>query len=147
MASNLIVREQKLRQRNRNKHGGPLVPDAEAEALMRKFHNTLGLMTRAETISILAGVGHPALTISWYLHRRIELCGCSELLPIDTYCQTHIGVEPEHIIHAAGRTLQCFGAGEKDAVVAAFRRVMAFQEEYWPVAFSRLNYPRIAHAA
>lgn len=47
-----------------NKLGGPLVPDEEAEAVIAKFHNTLGLMTPAESSGVLAGVEHPALTIS-----------------------------------------------------------------------------------
>lgn len=130
-----------------NKLGGSLVRDPEAEALASKFHDTLGLMTPAEATGVLAGVEHPALTISWYLHRIIELCGSSELLTTDPYLSIHVRVEPEHIIWAHGKGLQYFESGEREAVVAAFRRVMTFWDEYWPLAFSRLDYPHYAHAA
>ena len=130
-----------------NRLGGPIVHDAEAEAITAKFHNSLGLMTAAEATGVLAGVEHPALTISWYLHRMIELCGATELLAADPYLTIHVRVEPEHIIWAHGKGVDYLATDERETVIRAFRQVMAFWEEYWPLAFSRLNYPLYARAA
>lgn len=129
------------------KVAGPLVQDREAQAVTSRFHNSLGLMSPAEATGLLAGIEHCAITISWYLRKMIELCGRADLLDTDLYLTIHVKVEPEHIIWAHGKALQFLERGEHEQVLAAFRRVMAFWDEYWPVAFSRLNYPRIADAA
>lgn len=122
------------------KLGGRIAPDAEAEALIGRFHDTLNRMTPAQASGVIAAVEHPALDISGYLHQMIGLCGASDLLRSDPYLTIHVRVEPDHIIWSHGTALRYLERG-KEEVVHAFQRVMSFWEEYWSLAFSRLNCP------
>jgi hypothetical protein len=127
------------------KLGGKLMIDKKAEQMNLDFFDMLRdmKMTEAEAIGALAAIEHPALDISAYLHRIVELCGRADLMKTDFYLMVHVDVEPIHILLAHGKALKYMEKSEKDRqeVIGAFRRVMDFWQGFWPFAFSTLGYP------
>lgn len=116
--------------------------DSEANALMTEFHDTLyKKMTPAEVSGLLAAIEHPALDISAYFNKVIELCGRPDLLKSDLYLSIHVEVEPDHIIWAHGTAEQYMKEDQTDEVVNAFKSAMSFWNNFWAVAFTKLGYP------
>ncbi|MBL0153390.1 MAG: hypothetical protein IPP93_07865 [Chitinophagaceae bacterium] len=131
------------------KLGGKLSIDAEAEALVSKFHKSLDSMTPAQATGYVAAIEHPALDISDYFTTITSLCGYPEMLVTDPYLSIHIDVEPNHIIWSHGNALDWMENTEMQAkegysrleVIEAFQNAMSFWDDFWKLAFKKLGYP------
>jgi hypothetical protein len=116
--------------------------DEQANEMVIGFQDTLyKKMTAAEATGLIAAIEHPALDISFFINKIVELCGRSDLLKSDPYLVIHISVEPAHIEWAHGNAEQYMKNGQRDAVVNSFRNCMSFWAEFWPIAFTKLGYP------
>lgn len=122
------------------KLGGKLEVDKEAEKLLEEFHKMLFNMTPAQATGFVAAIEHPALDISYYFNKIIELGGFGELLKTDIYLTIHVDVEPDHIIWSHGNALHHMQNGSKKDIVDSFQRGMSFWQEFWRLAFNKLNY-------
>ena len=117
------------------------IGDEQANEIVNKFHNTLDKMSPAEATGFVAAIEHPALDISAYFNKIVELCGRAELLKSDLYLSIHIDVEPDHIIWAHGNAERYMKNGKADEVINAFKTAMSFWTEFWAIAFTKLAYP------
>jgi hypothetical protein len=116
--------------------------DEQANEMVTKFHDTLyKKMTEAEATGLIAAIEHPALDISFYFNKIVQLCGQTQLLKSDPYLLIHIDVEPDHILWAHGHAGQYMKDGKTDEVITAFKNCMSFWTEFWAVAFTKLGYP------
>lgn len=123
------------------KLGGALDPNPDAARLAEAFCRSLGRLSPAEASGVLAGLEHPALCISGFLHRLMHLCGTPDLLETDLYLSLHARIEPLHVMWSHGAAQEFIDRGEGEAVIGAFRRAMSWWSAYWPVAFATLGYP------
>jgi len=123
------------------KIGGSFFSDDDAEELMGKFHDTLSLKTPAQASGVTAGIEHPALDISAYFNKVISLCGFPSLLESDPYLTIHVNVEPDHIIWSHSTALRYMNEGKAEEVIHAYQKVMSFWQEFWAMAFAKLDYP------
>ena len=130
------------------KLGGALDVDPEAEAMVSRFHDSLGDMTPAQATGYVAAIEHPALDISDYFQQITRLQGRSDLLTDDPYISIHIDVEPKHIIWSHGNALDWMEESDKQKrehytandVVTAYRHAMDFWDGFWKLAFQKLGY-------
>jgi len=123
------------------KMGGKLKIDRQADKLVTQFHKTLDRMTPAQATGYVAAIEHPALDISAYFRTIIRLCGHRKLLTTDPYLTIHVDVEPDHIIWAHGNALRHMKTDSTGEILDAYQKAMSFWEEFWSLAFTRLNYP------
>lgn len=100
-------------------------------------------MTPAQATGYVAGIEHPALDISAYFNKIIELCGFSPLLKSDLYLTIHIDVEPDHIIWSHGNALRYMRGKNRKEVLTAYKSVMDFWIKFWALAFRRLDYGKL----
>lgn len=112
----------------------------EADAKVSSFHELFHSMTPAEATGYVAAIEHPALDISYYFNKIIDLCGRKDLLTSDLYLTIHVDVEPDHIIWSHGNALRYIEEGRKDEVIGAFQKAMTFWVSFWDKAFTKLNY-------
>ena len=132
------------------KLGGKLDIDPEAEDLVNKFHKSLDSMTPAQATGYVTAIEHPALDISDYFITITTLCGYPELLESDKYLSIHVDVEPNHLIWSHGNALDWMQDEEKmkrleyrkQDITDAFTHAMAFWDNFWALAFSKLGYPQ-----
>ena len=132
------------------KLGGKLDIDVEAEALVSKFHRSIVGMTPAQATGHVAAIEHPALDISDYFQQITRLSGRADLTTTDPYLYIHVDVEPKHIIWSHGNALDWMEDEEKqeregftrDDIVVAYRSAMAFWNDFWALAFTKLGYPQ-----
>lgn len=115
--------------------------DDFAEEMISEFQKTLEIMTAAEATGYVAAIEHPALDISFYFNKIIELCGRSDLLTTDLYLTIHVDVEPDHIIWAHGNALYYIENGDEEKVLAAYQKGMKIWTKFWQRAFTHLGYP------
>lgn len=115
--------------------------DKQADEIVTKFHDTLNKMNSAEATGYVAAIEHPALDISAYFNKIVELCGKKDLLTSDLYLKIHVDVEPDHIIWAHGNAKKYFADGHREEVLNAFKTAMTFWTQFWATAFTKLNYP------
>jgi hypothetical protein len=116
------------------------IGDEDANEIVTKFHNTLVKMNPAQATGFIVAIEHPALDISAYFNKIVELCGKNELLKSDPYLTIHIDVEPDHIIWAHGNAERYMKNGKEDEVINAFKTAMSFWTEFWEIAFTKLGY-------
>lgn len=124
------------------KLGGKLKVNPTSEKMAREFRENIGQISEEVASGLLAGVEHPALDISCFLHEIIRLAGFSELLSSDPYLTIHVDVEPDHIVDAHGRARSRMegGPSERKEVLLGFRAAMRFWERFWPFAFRSVGY-------
>jgi hypothetical protein len=110
-------------------------------AVLGLGHNTLyRKATPAEVSGLIAAIEHPALDISDYFNKIIELCGRGDLRKTDLYLRIHIKVEPDHIIWAHGTAEQFIKYGKSDEVISAFKGAMEFWSKFWAIGFGKLGF-------
>jgi hypothetical protein len=153
------LEEDGMRQENHDPHyvllerlivklGGQLDVDPEAEALVAAFHRSIIAMTPAQATGHVAAIEHPALDISDYFQQITRLSGRSDLSATDPYLYLHVDVEPKHIIWSHGNALDWMEDKVKqnregftaEDVIGAYRSTMAFWDEFWQLAFTKLGY-------
>jgi hypothetical protein len=116
--------------------------DNQANEVVTKFHDTLyKKMSSAEVSGLIAAIEQPALDISAYFNKLVELCGRPDLLKSDLYLLIHCEVEPAHIVWSHGTAEQYMKNGKKAEVVNSFYNTMQFWNEFWKIAFTKLGYP------
>ena len=134
------------------KLGGQLDVDREAEELVSKFHRSLVAVTPAQATGYVAAIEHPALDISDYFCQITRLAGQPDLVQTDPYLYIHVDVEPNHIIWSHGNALDWIEDADKqrreaysrEDVIGAFQSAMAFWNEFWRLAFTKLGFVHVA---
>ena len=124
--------------------GGRLNVPEQAERMVLQYHEIIDRTATnpARATGMLAAIEHPALDISGYFHKLIELAGMSSLFKKDTYLMIHVDVEPNHIIlsHGAAEDYMKRSVKEHEEVLDGFKTTMQFWEEFWPEAFKTVGY-------
>lgn len=124
-----------------HKIGGRLTRNRQSSRRIDHLYRNLADIAPAEASGALAAIEYPALDISAYFHETIARSGHERLLSTDPYLTIHVRVEPSHIISSHRTALHYMKMGRGRQVLAGFRRVMAFWQEFWPAAFAKLQYP------
>lgn len=126
------------------KEDGRLNVPEESERMVTAYHNMIDqhATNPSRAMGMLAAIEHPALDISGYFHKLIELAGKSFLLQEDPYLVIHVDVEPNHILLSHGTAQDYMGRSEKQRqeVLEGFKTTMQFWEEFWPQAFKTVGY-------
>jgi len=121
--------------------GGLHIPK-QAEAMVSRYHRKIDkkATSHARATGMLAAIEHPALDISGYFHKMIELAGRTHLLKKDPYLLIHVDVEPSHIILSHESAKSHMKKGHEQEVIEAFHETMGFWVEFWPKAFKTVGY-------